>query len=252
MLQNRIALICLALFLLLVPCLAQAQEDTSTSLEERFGGFYLSLDAMVGTGHSCAGYFCGNPDEEGYRSYVLEHGVAHKSLERYFLENKRSIFSFQANVSAGYLFGTGTRLFVGPEITVSTGIPMIINFDARARFLIHLADNHALEASLGVGYSLINLLYETAKHEYINIFIPMQFGYNYTFDNGIMIGVSLQLNLSVLPEKKYQSIETEQGAINSDGEMGEIQVPKDLHETGKMAYISSWGAGIHIGYRFGK
>ena len=37
------------LFALLVPCLAQAQDDASPSLEEKFGGWYISGDISIGT-----------------------------------------------------------------------------------------------------------------------------------------------------------------------------------------------------------
>ena len=206
------------LFALLVPCLAQAQDDASPSLEEKFGGWYISGDISIGTAP-----YGDTSSEPAYRQEdYYRYGSNYRSYERELWSDTQFV-SGGLQLQAGYLFGS--RVFVGPEITVGFGVPSFITADGRVRLVAPIHDGHAFDAAVGLGFVGGNPVaaedHETPAYEYL--YIPVQMGYNYTYDNGFMIGVSLQLNITFAQE---------------DGE-----------DAG--AFLGWWGIGLRLGYRFG-
>ena len=227
------------LFMLLVPCLAHAQDGAAPSFEEKFGGWYLSADVMVGKGtfldcnesfFDCFGYVDNN--REIYETTgTMRHAVAHDELDD---------LGLLANLHVGYLFGT--RFFVGPEISVSGGFPMLLSVDARVRVVAPIVAGHAINAAIGVGYNILDIGSRSNHNIWDGLYLPMQIGYDYTFDNGFMIGVSSQVNLRFSENSKLKNY---QAWIDykSDSEIWK--------DDGVFSYAGFWGAGLYLGYRFG-
>ncbi|MBO4349577.1 MAG: hypothetical protein J6A01_01345 [Proteobacteria bacterium] len=213
------------MFILLVPYLAHAQDEVTPSFEEKFGGWYIDVDAQGGAGLDVG---CNESWNDCYGEDHKKYNEAHhtnigiKEYALYHADSYRAAGLFKVN--AGYLFGVGKRFFIGPEISISSAFGfirnefnMLANADARFRFVAAIVGGHAVDLSAGLGWTI------DSDFPYL----PLQLGYTYTFDNGFMIGCSFELRLLFTQEIK---------------EYGD-----DV-----LAYPGWIGAGIRLGYRFGR
>lgn len=239
MLKKLMPSVLFVLFILLIPCLAHAQDGGTPSFDEKFGGWYLSADVMVGKGTflDCneSFYDCFGTVEENRKIYEMfgtqRHAVAHDEL---------ADLGLLAHLHVGYLFGT--RFFVSPEISVSGGFPMLLSVDARVRVVAPIVGGHAINAAIGVGYNIFDIASRSNDNIWDGLYLPAQIGYDYTFDNGFVIGVSAQVNLRFSENEKLKNYQAWKDS-KSDSEIWK----KD----GVFSYAGFWGAGLYLGYRFG-
>ena len=227
------------LFALLAPCLALAQDNASPSLEEKFGGWYIDIDAQAGAGyyaHGEGGFSFGYGDN--YKGYVDTHHE-NITLNEYVLNHENVVKpGGLIKLNGGYLFGIKQRVFMGPEVSVSTAIGFefhrLANVDARMRLVVPVIDGHAIDLAFGLGWNMAEMSWSYSGKN--GLYIPMQLGYNYTFDNGFMIGCSFEFRLEFMRGSEQYFEEH----------------PESMEYVNQVLAYPGWmGAGIHLGYRFG-
>ena len=238
MFQKFASFLGFVLFALLAPCLAQAQDNASPSLEEKFGGWYISGDINLGSGP-----IGDTSSEPGYYhdDFIRFHSNNYRSFESYVSDDTQMAAGF-LQFQAGYLFGS--KVFMGPELSLSVGWPNIVSGDVRFRLAAPISGAHAIDAAIGLGYRLANMLADASGDVSAteHLYIPMQVGYNYTYDNGFMIGVSFQINLVFVDEERYHRTSDDEYWWDNGGYDVEDKV---------MPFVADWGIGLRLGYRFG-
>ena len=238
MLHNIASCVCFVIFGLLIPSLAYAQAELAPSFEEKFGGWYLDADIMGGMG---AFLDCNESFGDCY-GYVSDNREIYENIgkQKHMVEDDGLKGGMLAHLRAGYFFGS--RVFVGPELSVSGGFPMLFNIDVRVRFVAPIVTGHAIDAAIGIGYNIFDVQSRIDEYVLEGIYIPMQIGYDYTFDNGITFGASFLLNLRFMENEKLKDYHAWQ--INADYD-------KIWKKDETFAYVGFWGIGVHLGYRFG-
>lgn len=213
--HTNISLICSLFFFLMmiIPAFASAQnnryamvvkndsmvvnripvENSSTYLREQvvsdtiylsdrvdnFGGFHLSGELLFGTGR-CDDKMCpGHYDDYNEEAWVLT-----------------GIFQLEA----GYFWGE--RVFIGPTISVTSGIPIVIGAALNLKMLFPFTDKDAIGASAGIGFGL-NVGYEGqywwVDESFVNtMYLPFRLGYEHVFDSKWFLGLYLQANVGFI------------------------------------------------------
>ena len=232
MFQRIASFLGFVLFALLAPCLAQAQDDNYAG---KFGGWYLSADFLAGMAPHYPLFGNRSDDTD---DYAMHYSRKYQSIQKYQLDESQD-FSFAVQIQGGYLFGS--RIFVGPELSASLGL-LFATIDGRVRLVAPLYGGHALDLSVGLGAFFGNALsglYDGKESAAERLFIPIQLGYNYTFDSGFMLGLSFQMNIEFADEEQYYHYRED----HWDGYW------KEKNST--MAFVGFWGLGVRLGYRFG-
>lgn len=147
--------------------------------KDLFGGFHFSGDIMVGIGR-CDDKLC--PGH--YDDYNEEMTVALGGIQ----------------LEAGYFWGN--RVFIGPTVSVTSGLPILIGAALNLKMYFTFSDHAAITASAGIGGGL-HMGYEGAyywgEESFMNdMYFPFQIGYEHVFDSHWAIGLHLQANLGFI------------------------------------------------------
>ncbi len=140
---------------------------------ENFGGFHLSGELLFGTGR-CDDKMCpGHYDDYNEEAWVLT-----------------GIFQLEA----GYFWGE--KVFIGPTIFVTSGIPIVIGAAVNMKMVFPFTDRDAFAASAGLGFGL-NVQYEgqywwVDESPVNNMYLPFRLGYEHVFDSKWYVGLYFQ------------------------------------------------------------
>lgn len=199
-------------------------KDSSTFLREKvvsdeiylsekidnFAGFRLSSELLFGIGR-CDDNVCPGHYEDYDEEMTVLTGI------------------FQ--LEAGYFWGE--RVFIGPTVSVTTGLPIVIGAALNLKMYLPFTDKDAFSASAGLGFGL-NFQYEGqywwADESFVNsMYLPFRIGYEHVFDSNWFIGLYLQAIVGFIV---HDPIEPHCG----DGLIEPI--------------LSSFTGGISVGYKF--
>ena len=231
--------ICLFLIFFFAPAFAFAQEvSVSASIDYRvesveativeadtlvaaprtahdnFGGFQIGATLLAGVGRCDDKIIC-NEDERDWNKYTID-SLANLQLELAYLWGEDVLFGVSLNTY--YIF------------------PLLLGADVRFKMVFALTPNDGITMSSGVGvgahgnYDLVCYRgnCDVGETEYgvpHYLYMPMQIGYDHVFDNGFLLGVSLETHM----------------AFNNVTKCGERRV---------MPALGFAGGGIHLGYIF--
>ena len=201
--------------------------------KDNFGGFRLGGDIMAGIGR-CDSNCIGSSDD--HKQDVNLHVAG----------------ALQINL--GYVWGNDA--FVGPELNLGGGYPFWGTGDVRIRLVLPINYNNAISMSAGWGVTFradINDKYghyvvigdnENPGDKLMNdfykyMYIPVQVGYEHAFDNGFILGVTLEARMAFNSETNVLGTKEERKTMQGRA------IEENLHMTFGMAT-----AGIHMGYAF--
>ena len=231
--------------LFLVPVCACAQNSGNNThqnvrtVSDNFGGLSLGLKAMMGA----------SPYDDS-----VKIPKADRTKTWWFLSG-----SMAAEVC--YLFGD--TFFIGPHASISIGSPYLIAIDVSAKAAIPFSKQDAFTASIGLGYGIFPgfVLYETRSVIRVNyispdaafsdesmpyglfgLYIPVQFGFETIFDNGLAFGIGAEMKIGFKANRtEYYSI-TEEDYVRTYEHRGNKDKPGIT--------ATFFGLVVYVGYSF--
>ena len=152
-----------------------ASADEYSDTQDRFSGFQLGVDLLLGAGR-CDDKMCTYHDDE------------------YNSENTQ--FLFNGGIKLGYLWGK--EVLVGPELNAHYNQPWYAGGDLRVKTLIPMNSYSGITASIGFGFQYHGIISECPYY------IPIQVGYDFVKSNGFVIGISLETQIAFSEETDYK------------------------------------------------
>ncbi len=208
--------------------------------KDNFGGLRLGADLMFGVGR-CDDKLCiGQPEDDWDQENIH--------------------FSTSLQLGVGYLWGNDA--FVGPELNVHGGYPFLIGGDVRVRLVLPVNYNNAFTMSAGWGLVWRMKILDKFGH-YIpvdedsspdddrmadiirNMYIPVQVGFEHVFDNGFVLGVTLEARMTFNSETNVLGVRRRLFDSADSIQYSHMAEEEHAHLTFGMA-----GAGVHLGYAF--
>ena len=206
--------------------------------KDNFGGLRLGADLMLGVGR-CDDKMClGQPEDD--------------------MDQENIHIAGSLQIGVGYLWGNDA--FVGPELNLHGGYPFVAGGDIRIRLVMPVNYNNAITMSAGWGLSYRFKILDKFGHYIMvdensseedgrmddiirNMYIPVQVGFEHVFDNGFVLGMTLEARMTFNSETNVL-VYREKGITNNYNYLVEAE-EEHPHLTFGMAT-----AGIHLGYKF--
>ena len=204
--------------------------------KDNFGGLRLGADLMFGVGRCDDKRCIGQPDDA---------------------DQENIHFATSLQLGVGYLWGN--EVFVGPELNVHGGYPFLVGGDVRVRLVMPVNYNNAFTMSAGWGLVWHMKILDKFGHYIMvgenssatddrmadiirNMYIPVQVGFDHVFDNGFVLGVTLECRMTF-------NSETNVLAYRERGLVGYNYILQAEEEHAHLTFGMA-GIGIHLGYAF--